>query len=103
MSHQATSPISTGKTSLKRGLAVQKAIFGKMIDQMYERSRSVPARKSPQDRLYIQRFLSANCFDDYYTRNGAESLRHLEVLRKSCLSLPHRQLCKLPHIRRPVS
>lgn len=72
MSHQATSPISTGKTSLKQGLAVQKAIFGKMIDQIYERSRSVPAGKSPQDQLYIQRFLSANCFDDYYTRNGID-------------------------------
>lgn len=31
---------------------------------MYERS--------PQDQLHIQRFLSANCFGDYYTRNGID-------------------------------
>jgi 4-carboxymuconolactone decarboxylase len=47
-----------------KGLAIQKAVFGEMIDQMYERS--------PQDQLHIQRFLSANCFGDYYTRNGLD-------------------------------
>ncbi len=31
---------------------------------MYERS--------PKDQLHIQRFLSANCFGDYYTRNGLD-------------------------------
>jgi 4-carboxymuconolactone decarboxylase len=31
---------------------------------MYERS--------PKDQLHIQRFLSANCFGDYYTRNGID-------------------------------
>ncbi len=44
-----------------------------MIDQMYERS--------PQDQLHIQRFLSANCFGDYYARNGVDiSVRELIAL-----------------------
>lgn len=56
-----------------KGLAVQKAIFGETIAQMYE--------KSPQDQLHIQRFLSANCFGDYYTRNGIDmKVRELVTL-----------------------
>jgi 4-carboxymuconolactone decarboxylase len=51
-------------TRREKGLAAQKAIFGAMIDQMYERS--------PKDLLHIQRFLSANCFGDYYTRGGLD-------------------------------
>jgi 4-carboxymuconolactone decarboxylase len=35
-----------------------------MIDQMYQ--------QSPKDLLHIQRFLSANCFGDFYTRNGLD-------------------------------
>jgi 4-carboxymuconolactone decarboxylase len=46
------------------GLKAQKAIFGDSIDAMYA--------KSPRDELHIQRFLSANCFGDYYTRKGLE-------------------------------
>jgi len=56
----STSP----ETRCDQGLAIQKAIFGETIDQMYERS--------PKDQLHIQRFLSANCFGDYYTRNGID-------------------------------
>ncbi|WP_264299897.1 hypothetical protein [Nostoc sp. MG11] len=40
-------------------------MFGETINQMYERS--------PKDQLHIQRFLSANCFGDYYTRNGDDN------------------------------
>ncbi|MGF1935950.1 MAG: carboxymuconolactone decarboxylase family protein [Nostoc sp. ChiQUE02] len=61
------------ETRYDKGLAVQKAIFGETIDQMYERS--------PKDQLHIQRFLSANCFGDYYTRNGVYiSVRELITL-----------------------
>ena len=61
------------ETRYDKGLAAQKAIFGEMIDQMYERS--------PQDQLHIQKFLSANCFGDYYTRNGIDiSVRELITL-----------------------
>lgn len=52
------------ETRYDKGLAIHKAVFGKAIDQMYERS--------PKDQLHIQRFLSANCFGDYYTRNGVD-------------------------------
>ncbi|MEH2428981.1 MAG: carboxymuconolactone decarboxylase family protein [Nostoc sp.] len=40
---------------------------------MYERS--------PKDQVHIQRFLSANCFGDYYTRNGVDiSVREMITL-----------------------
>lgn len=56
-----------------KGLAVQESIFGSVIDDMYERS--------PEDQLHIQRFLSANCFGDYYTRSGLDlNLRELVTL-----------------------
>ncbi|MEH2057993.1 MAG: carboxymuconolactone decarboxylase family protein [Nostoc sp.] len=61
------------ETRYDKGLAIQKAVFGETIDQMYERSL--------KDQLHIQRFLSANCFGDYYTRNGVDiKLRELITL-----------------------
>ena len=45
-----------------KGLEAQKAIFGEMIDKMYN--------ESPKNQLHIQKYLSANCFGDYITRNG---------------------------------
>jgi 4-carboxymuconolactone decarboxylase len=57
----------------QKGLAAQKAIFGTMIDDMYD--------KSPKDQLHIQRFLSANCFGDFYTRTGLDiKMRELVTL-----------------------
>ncbi len=53
------------ETRYEKGLAVQKSVFGKMIDELYERS--------PKDQLHIQHFLSANCFGDYYTRTGLDA------------------------------
>ena len=35
-----------------------------MIDKMYE--------ESPADQIHIQKYLSANCFGDYYTRKGLD-------------------------------
>jgi 4-carboxymuconolactone decarboxylase len=64
---------SSPETLYDKGLAIRKAVFGEMIDQMYERS--------PKDQLHIQRFLSANCFGDYYTRNGLDiKVRELVTL-----------------------
>ena len=64
---------TTRETRHEKGLAAQKAIFGKMIDQLYE--------QSPKDQLHIQRFLSAHCFGDHYTRNGLDvKLRELVTL-----------------------
>lgn len=52
------------ETRFERGLAVQKSIFGSAIDAAYE--------NAPTDQAHIQRFLSANCFGDYYTRGGLD-------------------------------
>lgn len=52
------------ETRFEKGVAVQKAIFGEMIDKMRQ--------QSPTDQLPIQDFLAANCFGDYYTRKGLD-------------------------------
>lgn len=45
-----------------KGLEVQKSIFGDVIDKNYE--------NSPKNQVHIQKFLSDNCFGDFYTRTG---------------------------------
>lgn len=55
---------TTIETRFEKGLDVQKSIFGEVIDNMY--------KESPENQLHIQRYLSANCFGDYYTRNGLD-------------------------------
>ena len=67
---------TTPETRYDKGLAAQKTIFGDMIDRMHE--------QSPQDQLHIQKFLSANCFGDYYTRNG-QDIKTRELLTLSIL------------------
>ena len=57
-----------GTTTLEnrfdKGLEVQKSIFGDVIDKNYE--------NSPENQVHIQKFLSDNCFGDYYTRKGLD-------------------------------
>ncbi len=55
---------TTPETRFERGLALSKSVFGDMIDNMYERS--------PENQIHIQKYLSANCFGDYYTRTGLD-------------------------------
>ena len=52
------------ETRLEKGLALQKDIFGEMIDKMY--------KEAPANQLHIQKYLSANCFGDYLTRTGLD-------------------------------
>jgi len=52
------------ETRYEKGLELQKAIFGEMIDKMY--------KDSPANQIHIQKYLSANCFGDYYTRRGLD-------------------------------
>ena len=59
------------ETRYERGLEIQKSIFGDMIDKMYE--------ESPENQIHIQKYLSANCFGDYYTRKGLD-LKTRELL-----------------------
>jgi 4-carboxymuconolactone decarboxylase len=67
---------TTPETRHKKGLEVQKEIFGEMIDRLYE--------ESPENQIHIQKYLSANCFGDYYTRNGLD-LKTRELLTLSVL------------------
>lgn len=55
---------TTRENRFDKGLEVQKSIFGDVIDKNYE--------NSPQNQVHIQKFLSDNCFGDYYTRNGLD-------------------------------
>ena len=55
---------TTPKNRYDKGLEVQKLVFGGMIDKMYN--------ESPKNQLHIQKYLSANCFGDYITRNGLD-------------------------------
>jgi len=67
---------TTPETRFEKGLEVQKAIFGDRIDKMYE--------ESPANQLHIQKYLSANCFGDYYTRQGLD-LKTRELLTFSII------------------
>jgi len=67
---------TTPATRVEAGLAVQKSIFGEMIDRM--------RMAAPADQHHIQDYLSGNCFGDYYTRSGLE-LRMRELLTFSML------------------
>lgn len=62
---------TTPENRFEKGLELQKAIFGEMIDTMY--------KQSPINQLHVQKLLSANCFGDYYTRNGLD-LKTRELL-----------------------
>lgn len=67
---------TTREDRLEKGRALSKSIFGGVIDQMYE--------QSPEDLIHIQRYLSANCFGDYYTRTGLD-VKMRELLTFSML------------------
>ncbi|HEA8088748.1 TPA: carboxymuconolactone decarboxylase family protein [Campylobacter coli] len=55
-----------------KGREVQNAIFGEAnITKMIE--------STPKDKAFVNEFLSANCFGDYYTRNGLD-LKTRELL-----------------------
>ncbi len=56
---------TTPETREEKGLAVQKQIVGAdTVDAMYA--------SAPADEIHIQRYLSANCFGDHYTRTGLD-------------------------------
>lgn len=64
------------ETRYEKGLALQKEIFGQMIDDM--------EKAAPANQKHIQRFLSANCFGDYQTRTGLDK-RMRELMTFSML------------------
>jgi 4-carboxymuconolactone decarboxylase len=67
---------STPETRFEKGYAVQKAIVGDRLEQMYA--------DSPANQIHIQKYLSANCFGDYVARNGID-LQTRELLTFSML------------------
>jgi 4-carboxymuconolactone decarboxylase len=67
---------TTSETRLEKGLALSKSVFGKIIDDMYA--------QSPDNQIHIQKYLSANCFGDYYTRTGLD-IKVRELLTFSML------------------
>jgi 4-carboxymuconolactone decarboxylase len=73
----AAQSTTTPESRRARGLALQKELFGDRIDRMYE--------AAPAGQRHIQEFLSANCFGDYWTRNGLDT-RTRELLTFSMLA-----------------
>lgn len=68
---------TTPETRFEKGLEVQKLIVGaELIDKMY--------KESPENQKHIQKYLSANCFGDYLTREGLD-LKTRELLTFSML------------------
>ncbi|OLT52281.1 carboxymuconolactone decarboxylase family protein [Cellulosimicrobium sp. CUA-896] len=56
---------TTRETRAERGLAVQKHVVGDdAVEALYAHA--------PADTRHIQRYLSANCFGDHYTRTGLD-------------------------------
>lgn len=64
-------------TRFAKGLEVQKRLFGDRIDRMHA--------EAPEDQRHIQRYLSANCFGDHYTRTGLD-LKTRELLTFSMIA-----------------
>lgn len=69
--------VTTPETRFEKGYAVQKVIVGERLEQMYA--------DSPANQLHIQKYLSANCFGDYVSRNGIK-LQVRELLTFSMLT-----------------
>ena len=70
---------TTRENRFDKGLEVQKSIFGDVIDKNYE--------NSPENQVHIQKFLSDNCFGDYYTRNCHKNTHSLlfEITLYKCI------------------
>ena len=68
---------TTPENRAEKGLAISKQLVGNdVIENLYA--------SSPGDQLHIQRYLSANCFGDTYTRTGIDVLTR-ELLTFSML------------------
>ena len=56
---------TTPENRAEKGLAVQKQIIGsEVVERLYA--------SAPADEQHFQRYLSANCFGDHYTRTGID-------------------------------
>ncbi len=65
------------ETRHEKGLALEKVVAGaERVEKLYAESR--------ENQIHIQHYLSANCFGDYYTRNGLD-LKTRELVTFSML------------------
>jgi 4-carboxymuconolactone decarboxylase len=64
------------ETRFEKGFALQKTLIGERINTMYA--------ESPANQIHIQKYLSANCFGDYVSRNGV-GVKTRELLTVSML------------------
>ena len=56
---------TTPENRAEKGLAVQKQILGgDVVSKLYA--------SAPEDQMHLQRYLSAHCFGEYYTRTGID-------------------------------
>lgn len=67
---------TSAENRFEEGLSIQKSIFGEGIDKMHQ--------MAPKNQYHIQKFLSDNCFGDYYTRTGLD-IKTREILTFSML------------------
>ena len=69
---------TTPETRMSQGLAAENEIVGtEVVEQLYA--------SAPDDKLHIQRLLSANCFGDHNTRTGVNA-RTRELLTFAMLA-----------------
>ena len=69
--HNIALPLESKRTTTRKNRQDKGQIFGATIDKANA--------QAPQDERHIRRFLSANCFGDYYTRDGID-LQFRELL-----------------------
>ena len=56
---------TTPESRIEKGLAVQKQIIGSdVVERLYA--------SASEDQMHMQRYLSAHCFGDHYTRTGID-------------------------------
>jgi len=67
---------TTPETRFENGLVLSKSIFGETIDKMYA--------QSAKNQIHFQKYLSENCFGDFYTRTGLD-IKTRELLTFSML------------------
>jgi 4-carboxymuconolactone decarboxylase len=68
---------TSSETRMACGLATQKRIIGDaLVARLYD--------SAPEDMMHIQRYLTGNCFGDYYTREGMD-IRTRELITFSML------------------
>lgn len=70
---------TTPETRFDAGYTVQRIVVGAKLDDLH--------KNAPQDLLHFQKFLSANCFGDYFTRKGLDHQTREIVILSTLIAL----------------